>query len=88
MNVLATFRNDPEKIYGRVSANGNFPCEKLKMRKKSPKISAGDYEKNYEIILINMFSPTFVPNLISLAGKMSSGMPKKTGSLNGPLCAY
>ena len=27
----------------------------------------GDYEKNPEFILINMFSPTFVPNLGTLA---------------------
>ena len=44
--------------------------------------------KNPEPILINMFSPTFVPNLVTLAWKMSSGMPKEADSLNGPLCAY
>ena len=38
-----------------------------------------------ELILINMLSPTFVPNLVTLAWKMSSGMPKEVGSLNGPL---
>ena len=44
--------------------------------------------KNTELILINMFSPTFVPNLVALAWKMSPGMPKETCSLNDPLCAY
>ena len=41
-----------------------------------------------ELTLINMFSPTFVPDLVTLASKMSSGMPKETGLLNGPLGAY
>ena len=44
--------------------------------------------KNPELILINMFSPTFLPNLVTLAWKMSSGMPKEAGSFNGPLCTY
>ena len=35
-------------------------------------------------MLINNFSPTFVPNLVTLAWKMYSGMPKEAGSLNGP----
>ena len=29
-----------------------------------------------------------LPNLMTLAWKMSSGMSKEVGSLNGPLCAY
>ena len=33
----------------------------------------------------NILSPTFVPNLVTLAWKMSSGMSKMAGSLNGPL---
>ena len=44
--------------------------------------------KKTELILINIYSPTFVPYLLTLAWKMSPGMPKETGSLNGPLCAY
>ena len=44
--------------------------------------------KKTEFILINIFRPTFVPNLVTLPWKMSPGMPKEAGSLNGPLCAY
>ena len=44
--------------------------------------------KNPELILFNMFSPIFVPNLVTLAWTMSPGMPKEAGSLNGPLRAY
>ena len=41
-----------------------------------------------ELLLINMCSPTFVSNLMTLAWKISPGMPKPPGSLNGPICAY
>ena len=46
--------------------------------------------KTLELILTNMFSPTFVPNLIILTWKISPGMPKLFCSLllNGPLCSY
>ena len=44
--------------------------------------------KNPEFILINILSPTFVTNLVTLAWKLTPGMPKEAGSLNGPLCAY
>ena len=43
---------------------------------------------NTEVILNNLFSPTFVPNLVTLAYKMSPGMAKEADPLNGPLCAY
>ena len=69
------------KIYGRESANGDFPCAQLEN-------AIMWLWKNPELILINMFSPTFVPNVVTLAWKMSSGMPKEAGSLNSPLCAY
>ena len=39
-------------------------------------------------MLINMFKPYLWTNLVTLAWKMSSGMPRKAGSLNGPLCTY
>ena len=43
MNVLATMS---VKIYGRESANGDFPCAKLEnAKKKFAKIFFGDYEK-------------------------------------------
>ena len=77
------------KIYRRESANGDFPCVKLANAKK--KIRQNFFWrlwKSPEFILINMFSPTFVPNLVTLAWKMSSEMPKEAGSLNGPLCTY
>ena len=44
--------------------------------------------KNPEFTLINILSPTFVPNLVNLAWKLSPGMPKEAGLLNGPFCAY
>ena len=54
------------------------------MRKKFANIFFGAImKKKTALILINMFSPTFVPNLVTLAWKMSSGMPKEAGSLNG-----
>ena len=74
--------------YGRESPNGNFPCVKLEhVKKKLPKFFLAIMKK-MELILINMFSPTFVSNLVTLAWKISPGMPKEDGSLNGPLCAY
>ena len=77
------------KIYGRESANGDFPCAKLQnAKKKIAEFFFDDYEKKTEFVLINIFSPAFVPNLVTLAWKMSPGMPKEAGSLNGPLCAY
>ena len=77
------------KINGRESANGDFPCAKLEnAKKKIAKYFFGDYAKNPEHVLINMFRPTYMPNLVTLAWKMSSGMSKEAGSLNGPLCAY
>ena len=53
--------------YGRESANGNFPCVKLENAKKNlPQIFLAIMKK-IELILINMFSPTFVSNLVTLA---------------------
>ena len=72
------------KNYGCESVNGDFPCAKLENAKKNRQKLC----KNPELILITMLSPTFVPNLVTLAWKMNSGMPKEAGSLNGPLCAY
>ena len=62
------------KNYGRESVNGDFPCAKLENAKKIAKIWR--LWKNPEHILINMFRPTYVPNLVTLAWKMSSGMWK------------
>ena len=69
------------KIYRRESANGDFPCAKLENANKNLILKkTGTY--------IDLFIPTFVPNLVTLAGKMSSGMPKEAGSFNGPLYSY
>ena len=75
-------------IYRRESGNGDIPCANCKMRKIFAKIFFCWLWKNPDFVLINIFSPTFVPNLVTLAWKMGSGMPKEAGSLNGPLCAY
>ena len=88
MNVLAIFSKWSVKIYGRESANGDVPGAKLQNVKKNRENFFCRLWKNPELILINIFRPTFVPNLVTLAWKMSSGMPKETGSLNGPFCAY
>ena len=77
------------KIYGCEGANDDFPCTKLENAKKySQKIFWAIIWKNPELILINMSSPAFVRNLVTLAWKISSGMPKEASSLNGPLCTY
>ena len=78
------------KIYGRESANGDFPCAKLQNAKKNSQFGCffADYENKMEFIFISILSPTFVPNLVTLAWKMSPEMPKEAGSLNGPLCTY
>ena len=56
------------KSYGRESVNGDFPCAKLENAKKNRQnFFFGDYEKNPELILITMLSPTFVLNLVTLA---------------------
>ena len=39
-------------------------------------------------MLNNTFSHTFVPNLLSLAWKISPGRQKLIGPLNGSLCVY
>ena len=89
MNVLATFQNDPWKFTDVRALTVIFHVRSWKLRKKIPKKFFGRlWKKNPELILINMFSPTFVPNLVTLAWKMSSGMPKEAGLLNGPLCTY
>ena len=62
-------------------------CEVEKWDKKIAKFFLAIMKK-LGTYIDNMFSPTFVPNLVTLAWKMSSGMPKEAGSLNGPLCAY
>ena len=58
------------------------------MRKKNRQIFFGRLCIKPEFILVSILSPTFVPHLVTLAWKMSLGMLKETGSLNGPLCAY
>ena len=88
INVLAKFENDPWKIMDVRVLTVIFHVRSWKMRKKIAKIFFWRIWKNPELILITMLSPTFVPNLVTLAWKMSSGMPKESGSLNGPLCAY
>ena len=73
------------KNYGRQSVD--FNVWSWKMRKKSPNFF-WRFWKSPELMLFNMFSPTFVPNFVALAWKMSPWIPKESGSLNGPLCTY
>ena len=88
INVLTKFENDPWKIMDVRVLTVIFHVWSWKMRKKFAKIVFWRLWKNPELILITMLSPTCVPNLVTLAWKMSSGMPKEAGSLNGPLCTY
>ena len=77
------------KINECESANGDFPCAKLQnAKKKLPKFTYTDYGESQNFILMNIFSPIFVQNLVTLVWKMRPGMPKEAGSINGPLCAY
>ena len=76
------------KIYRCESANRDFPCAKLENAKKIRQNFFCRLWQNPELILINMFRPTYVPNLVTLAWKMSSGRSTEAGSLNGRLCAY
>ena len=55
------------KNYGRESVNGDFPCAKLENAKKNRQHFFWRLCKNPEFILITMLSPTFVPNLVTLA---------------------
>ena len=88
INVLAKFENDPWKIVDVRVLTVIIHVRSWKMQKKIAKILFWRLWKNPEFILITMFRPTFVPNLVTLAWKMSSEMPKEAGSLNGQLCAY
>ena len=88
MNILATFQNDPWKFTDVRALTVIFHVRSWKRQKKIAKIFFGRLWQNPELILINMFRPTYVQNLVTLAWKMSSGMSKEAGSLNGPLCAY
>ena len=45
-------------------------------------------KKKTGLMLFNMYSPTFVPHLMTLAWKISPEMTKFLSSLNGPLCTY
>ena len=58
------------------------------MQKKSLKCLFADFLIKKEFNLINILSPTVVPNLVTLAWKVSPGMSKEAGSLNGTLCTY
>ena len=74
INVLAKFENDLWKIMDVRVLTVIFHVRSWKMPKKIAKIWR--LWKNPEHILINMFRPTYVPNLVTLAWKMSSGMWK------------
>ena len=76
------------KIYRRESVNDDFPCAKLENAKKNRQNFFWRLWQNPELVLINMFRPTYVQNLVTLAWKMSSGRSKEAGSLNDRLCAY
>ena len=88
MNILATFQNDLWKFTDVRALTVIIHVRSWKMRKKFAKNFFGRLWQNPELILINMFRPTYVPNLVTLAWKMSSGRSKEAGSLNGRLCAY
>ena len=56
-----------------------FHVRNWKMRKKFAKIFVYDYEKNSELILINMLRPTYMPNLVILAWKNEFRNVKRCG---------
>ena len=82
MNVLAIFQNDPWKFTDVRALTVIFYVRSWKMRKKF-----GDYENTRNLYWLPCYWLTFVANLVTLAWKMSSGMPKEASSSNGPLCA-
>ena len=88
MNVLALFQNDQWKFTNVRALTVIFIVRKCKMRKKIAKIYLYRLWRKPEFILINIFSPTCVQNLVTLVWKMRPGMPKEAGLINGPLCAY
>ena len=88
INVLAKFENDLWKFIDVRALTVIFHVRSWKRRKKIAKIVFWRLWQNSELILINMFRPTYVPNLVTLAWKMTSGRSKEAGSLNGRLCAY
>ena len=67
INVLTKFENDPWKIMDVRVLTVIFHVRSWKMRKKIAKIFFCRLWKNPELILITMLSPTFVPNLVTLA---------------------
>ena len=87
MNVLAIFQNDPWQFMDVRALTVIFRVRSCKTRKQFAKFFLPTM-KNPKCILINIFSPTFLPNWMTSACKMSPGMPKEAGSLNGPLRAY
>ena len=78
------------KIYGHESPNGDVPCAKLENAiegKKFAPIFFPDYVKTRNLYWLRCLTlPLY--QIWWLAWKMSSGMPKEVGSLNGPLCTY
>ena len=64
------------KIYGRESANGDFPCAKLQNAKKNCHFLCRLW-KSPDFILINILSPTFVPNFFYLSLKYESTNAKR-----------
>ena len=88
INVLAKYENDPWKFTDVRALTVIFHVRSWKMRKKIAKNLCWRLWQNPELVLINMFRPTYVPNLVTLAWKMSSWRSKEAGSLNGRLCTY
>ena len=88
MNIRAPFQNGPWKFTDVRALMEIFRVRICKKGKQIRQFFFADYKKNPEFILIKILSPTFVPNLVTLAWKMSPGMPKEAGSLNGLLCTY
>ena len=67
LNILAKFQNDPWKFTDVRALTVIFRVRSCKMWKKFAKIFFCQLWKKPEFILINILSPTFVPNLVTLA---------------------
>ena len=67
MKFLATFQNDPWKFTDVKALTVISYVRSWKMRKRIHPNFFLRLWKKPELILINMFSPTFVPNLVTLA---------------------
>ena len=94
MPEMASLLNDPLYAYllrqnlhnqTHLRYKGNeFPSHISKWSEKNYRHEKAIGDFQCANILDNMFGPTPIPTLVTLACKMSSGMPRSIGSLNGP----